>query len=82
VLYNTGKFAEAKTRFEAATKADPSNAIAFYQLRTGREADKVPDVLGDERHEFLEQILHDSYLNPGDRHDVGRTGRISPVCRL
>ena len=32
VLYNAGKFAEAKTRFEAATKADPSNAIAFYQL--------------------------------------------------
>jgi hypothetical protein len=38
-------------------------------LRTGRKADNFPDGLGDERHEFLEQILHDSCLNPGDRHD-------------
>jgi Flp pilus assembly protein TadD len=31
-LFNGGKFAEAKTAFEAATKADPKNAMAHYQL--------------------------------------------------
>jgi Tfp pilus assembly protein PilF len=32
ILFNSGKFAEAKTQFEAATKADPNMAIAQYQL--------------------------------------------------
>jgi tetratricopeptide (TPR) repeat protein len=32
VLFNAGKYAEAKVQFEAATKADPNNANAFYQL--------------------------------------------------
>ena len=31
-MFNGGKFAEAKTAFEAATKADPKNAMAHYQL--------------------------------------------------
>jgi Tfp pilus assembly protein PilF len=31
-LFNGGKFAEAKTAFESATKADPSMALAHYQL--------------------------------------------------
>jgi tetratricopeptide (TPR) repeat protein len=32
ILFNAGKFAEAKTQFEAATKADPNHALAQYQL--------------------------------------------------
>jgi tetratricopeptide (TPR) repeat protein len=32
ILFNGGKFAEAKTQFEAATKADPNHAMAQYQL--------------------------------------------------
>jgi cytochrome c-type biogenesis protein CcmH/NrfG len=32
ILFNSGKFAEAKTLFEAATKADPNMALAQYQL--------------------------------------------------
>ena len=32
VLFNAGKFAEAKTQFEAASKADPSMALAHYYL--------------------------------------------------
>jgi tetratricopeptide (TPR) repeat protein len=32
ILFNAGKFAEAKTQFEAATKADPNHAMAQYQL--------------------------------------------------
>lgn len=32
ILFNAGKFAEAKTQFEAATKADPNMAMAHYQL--------------------------------------------------
>jgi tetratricopeptide (TPR) repeat protein len=31
-LFNGGKFAEAKTAFEGATKADPKMALAHYQL--------------------------------------------------
>ena len=31
-LFNGGKFAEAKTAFESATKADPQMALAHYQL--------------------------------------------------
>jgi tetratricopeptide (TPR) repeat protein len=32
VLFNAGKFAEAKTQFESTTKADPSMALAQYYL--------------------------------------------------
>ena len=32
VLFNGGKFAEAKTAFESATKADPKMPMAHYQL--------------------------------------------------
>ncbi|MBI3049451.1 MAG: tetratricopeptide repeat protein [Acidobacteria bacterium] len=32
ILWNAGKFAEAKVQFEAAVKADPKMAMAYYQL--------------------------------------------------
>ena len=32
ILWNAGKFAEAKEQFEAAVKADPNMAMAHYQL--------------------------------------------------
>ena len=32
ILFNAQKFAEAKTQFETATKADPNHALAHYQL--------------------------------------------------
>ena len=32
ILWNSGKFAEAKEQFEAAVEADPSMALAHYQL--------------------------------------------------
>ena len=32
ILWNAGKFAEAKVQFEAAVKADPNMAMAHYQL--------------------------------------------------
>src|SRR4029453_12243039 len=32
ILFNSGKFPEAKTQFEAATKADPNMGMAQYQL--------------------------------------------------
>lgn len=32
VLFNAGKFAEAKAQFDAATKADPTMALAHYYL--------------------------------------------------
>jgi tetratricopeptide (TPR) repeat protein len=32
ILFNAGKFAEAKTQFEAAAKTDPTMAMAHYQL--------------------------------------------------
>ena len=32
ILFNAQKFAEAKVQFEAATKADPTMAMAHYQL--------------------------------------------------
>ena len=32
ILWNAGKYAEAKTQFEAAVKANPSNPEALYQL--------------------------------------------------
>jgi hypothetical protein len=36
ILWNAGKFAEAKEKFEAATKADPNNADAQYPARHGQ----------------------------------------------
>jgi TolA-binding protein len=32
ILWNAGKFAEAKSQFEAAIKADPNMGVAYYQL--------------------------------------------------
>jgi tetratricopeptide (TPR) repeat protein len=32
ILWNGGKYAEARTQFEASVKANPSNALAQYQL--------------------------------------------------
>jgi len=32
ILWNAGKYAEAKAQFEAATKADPTMGLAYYQL--------------------------------------------------
>ena len=32
ILWNAGKYAEAKDQFEAAAKADPNMAMAHYQL--------------------------------------------------
>ena len=32
ILFNGGKFAEAKAQFETATKADPNHSLALYQL--------------------------------------------------
>ncbi|OFW02375.1 MAG: hypothetical protein A3I61_12925 [Acidobacteria bacterium RIFCSPLOWO2_02_FULL_68_18] len=32
ILWNAGKFADAKVQFEAAVKADPKLAMAYYQL--------------------------------------------------
>ena len=32
VLWNAGKYAEAKAQFEASVKANPENAEAQYQL--------------------------------------------------
>ncbi len=32
ILWNAGKFAEAKVQFEAAVKADPNMGMAHYQL--------------------------------------------------
>jgi TolA-binding protein len=32
ILFNAGKFADARAKFEAATKADPNQALARYQL--------------------------------------------------
>ena len=32
ILFNSGKYAEAKAQFESATKADPNMAMAHYQL--------------------------------------------------
>ena len=45
-LFNGGKFAEAKTAFEAATKADPTYAPAFYQLgMTALNLGQIPDAV-------------------------------------
>ena len=46
VLFNAGKYAEAKVQFEAATKADPNNANAFYQLgMTSLNLGQIPDAV-------------------------------------
>ncbi len=46
VLFNAGKYPEAKVQFEAATKADPNNANAFYQLgMTSLNLGQIPDAL-------------------------------------
>jgi tetratricopeptide (TPR) repeat protein len=46
VLFNAGKYADAKTQFEAATKADPTNANAFYQLgMTSLNLGQIPDAV-------------------------------------
>jgi len=36
ILWNAGKYAEAKAQFEAAVKADPNMAMAHYQLGMAR----------------------------------------------
>jgi tetratricopeptide (TPR) repeat protein len=46
VLFNAGKYAEAKEQFDAATKADPTNANAFYQLgMTSLNLGKIPEAV-------------------------------------
>jgi len=46
IFFNSGKFAEAKTQFEAATKADPNMAMAFYQLgMTSLNLGLIPDAV-------------------------------------
>jgi tetratricopeptide (TPR) repeat protein len=46
VLFNAGKYAEAKVQFDAATKADPNNANAFYQLgMTSLNLGQIPDAV-------------------------------------
>ena len=46
VLFNAGKYAEAKGQFESATKADPNNANAFYQLgMTNLNLGQIPEAV-------------------------------------
>jgi tetratricopeptide (TPR) repeat protein len=46
ILFNAGKFAEARTQFEAATKADPNHAMAQYQLgMTALNLGQIPDAV-------------------------------------
>ena len=46
ILFNSGKFAEAKTQFEAVTKADPNMAMAQYQLgMTSLNLGQIPDAI-------------------------------------
>jgi len=46
VLFNAGKYADAKVQFDAATKADPNNANAFYQLgMTALNLGQIPDAV-------------------------------------
>jgi tetratricopeptide (TPR) repeat protein len=46
ILFNGGKFAEAKTQFEAATKADPTMGMAYYQLgMTALNLGQIPDAV-------------------------------------
>ena len=45
-LFNAGKFAEAKTQFESATKTDPNHAMAQYQLgMTSLNLGQIPDAV-------------------------------------
>jgi tetratricopeptide (TPR) repeat protein len=46
ILFNAGKFAEARTQFEAATKADPTMAMAHYQLgMTSLNLGQIPEAV-------------------------------------
>jgi tetratricopeptide (TPR) repeat protein len=46
VLFNAGKYAEAKAQFESATKADANNANAFYQLgMTNLNHGQIPEAV-------------------------------------
>ena len=46
MLFNAGKFAEAKTQFEDASKADPNNAKAYYQLgMTALNLGQIPEAV-------------------------------------
>jgi tetratricopeptide (TPR) repeat protein len=46
VLFNAGKYADAKTQFENATKADANNANAWYQLgMTDLNLGQIPDAV-------------------------------------
>ncbi len=46
VLFNAGKYAEAKVQFDLATKADPNNANAFYQLgMTSLNLGQIPEAV-------------------------------------
>jgi tetratricopeptide (TPR) repeat protein len=46
ILFNAGKFAEAKTQFEAATKADPNHGMAQYQLgMTSLNLGQIPEAV-------------------------------------
>ena len=46
ILFNSGKFAEAKTQFEAATKADPNMGMAQYQLgMTALNLGQIPEAI-------------------------------------
>jgi tetratricopeptide (TPR) repeat protein len=46
ILFNAGKFDEARVQFEAATKADPTMAMAQYQLgMTSLNLGKIPEAV-------------------------------------
>jgi tetratricopeptide (TPR) repeat protein len=46
IFFNAGKFAEARTQFEAATKADPNHALAQYQLgMTSLNLGQIPEAV-------------------------------------
>ena len=46
VLFNAGKYADAKVQFENASKADPNNANAFYQLgMTNLNLGQIPEAV-------------------------------------
>jgi len=46
ILFNAGKFAEAKTQFESATKTDPNHAMAQYQLgMTSLNLGQIPEAV-------------------------------------
>lgn len=46
ILFNAGKYADAKTQFDAATKADPQHSNAFYQLgMTSLNLGQIPEAV-------------------------------------